>query len=135
MRMYGARSLQSAVRMVRSGSVHELRAGSRGNRQLAGRRAQRQLVRAASRSEKSIELRKDCHVSGLTRDEHLAWCKKRALEYLDRGDLEQAFTSMASDLSKHDELRKIGDLMGPVGMLYLMNHDARQLRHWIEGFN
>ena len=35
-----------------------------------------------------------------TRAEHLAWCKKRALEYVDAGDLLQAYTSMASDLGK-----------------------------------
>lgn len=71
----------------------------------------------------------------MTRDEHLAWCKKRALEYLDAGDLLEAFTSMGSDLSKHPELRNIGQMMFPVGMLYVQQHDARQLRRWIEGFN
>jgi hypothetical protein len=70
-----------------------------------------------------------------SRDEHLAWAKTRALEYLDRGDLANAFTSMASDLSKHEDFRKISAAMGPVGMLYVMNHDARNLRYWIEGFN
>lgn len=70
-----------------------------------------------------------------SRDEHLAWAKTRALEYLDRGDLEQAFTSMASDLSKHPELQRVGEHMSSVGLLYLMNRDARQLRRWIEGFN
>jgi hypothetical protein len=71
----------------------------------------------------------------MTRDEHLAWAKRRALLYLDRGDLKEAFTSMGSDLSKHPELAKIGEMMFPVGMLYVMNRDARQLRSWIEGFN
>jgi hypothetical protein len=70
----------------------------------------------------------------MTRDEHLAWAKKRALEYLDVGDLMNAFTSMGSDLSKHPDLKKIGAMMFPVGMLYVMRHDARQLRSWIEGF-
>jgi len=70
----------------------------------------------------------------MTRDEHLAWSKQRALEYLDAGDLANAFTSMASDLSKHPELRRIESTMAPVGLLYVMNHDTRQLRAWIEGF-
>jgi hypothetical protein len=39
----------------------------------------------------------------MTRDEHLAWAKKRALEYLDAGDPSQAFTSMLSDLGKHPD--------------------------------
>ncbi len=71
----------------------------------------------------------------LTRDEHLAWCKKRALEYLDSGDMLNAFTSMGSDLSKHPELRKVGEVMFPIGMLYVQQRDERQLRRWIEGFN
>lgn len=69
-----------------------------------------------------------------TRDEHLAFAKERALKYLDRGELADAFTSMGSDLSKHDELRAIGEKMGQVGLLYLMQRDARRLRAWIEGF-
>lgn len=70
----------------------------------------------------------------MTRDEHLAWAKKNALEYLDRGDLSNAFVSMFSDLSKHDELRGVGQKLSQVGLLYVMQHDARQLRAWIEGF-
>ncbi len=69
------------------------------------------------------------------RDTHLAWAKARALEYLDRGDLQQAFTSMLSDLNKHEELRAVGEKMGDIGFLYLMHNDAAQMRYWIEGFN
>jgi hypothetical protein len=71
----------------------------------------------------------------MTRDEHLAWAKRRALEYLDAADLLNAFTSMGSDLDKHPELRTIGQVMFPLGMLHVQNHDARELRRWIEGFN
>jgi hypothetical protein len=39
----------------------------------------------------------------VTRDEHLAWCKKRALEYVDAGDLTNAVASMGSDLKKHPD--------------------------------
>ncbi|MGH3813435.1 MAG: hypothetical protein ACRDUV_13435 [Pseudonocardiaceae bacterium] len=38
-----------------------------------------------------------------SRAEHLAWCKQRALEYVDQGDLQNAFASMASDLGKHPD--------------------------------
>lgn len=41
----------------------------------------------------------------MTRDEHLAWCKKRALEYAILGDYNQALISMMSDLSKHPETK------------------------------
>ncbi len=39
----------------------------------------------------------------MTRSEHIQWCKDRALEYCDKGDLRLAYMSMASDLQKHDE--------------------------------
>lgn len=35
--------------------------------------------------------------------EHIDWCKKRALEYVDDGDLTNAYASFMSDMSKHDE--------------------------------
>lgn len=38
-----------------------------------------------------------------TRAEHLAWCKQRALEYADRGELTNAISSMTSDLAKHPD--------------------------------
>jgi hypothetical protein len=39
----------------------------------------------------------------ITRDEHLALCKQRALAYCDRGDALNAITSMLSDMEKHPE--------------------------------
>jgi hypothetical protein len=39
----------------------------------------------------------------MTRAEHLQWCKDRALEYVDAGDLNGAIASMTSDLRKHKE--------------------------------
>lgn len=69
----------------------------------------------------------------MTRDEHLAWCKKRALEYLDRGDLLNAVTSMGSDLQKHPELRCNAFLL-MAGALDAQNGDVPAVRRWIEGF-
>jgi len=65
----------------------------------------------------------------------LAWCKQRALEYADRGDAEQAFNSMASDLGKHPETRcHIGIQLG--SMLLFGGHlRGDELRRWITGFN
>jgi hypothetical protein len=71
----------------------------------------------------------------VTRDEHLALAKKRALKHLEACELAEAFTSMGSDLSQHAELRAIGEKMFQVGLLYVMQHDERNLRRWIEGFN
>lgn len=71
-----------------------------------------------------------------TREEHLAWCKKRALEYVEIGDFNNAFNSMSSDLSKHDETR---DHIGiQLGMLQMMQGDLNtpdKMRDWITGFN
>lgn len=38
-----------------------------------------------------------------TRAEHVAFSKRRALQYLDRGDIEGAMTSFISDLGDHPE--------------------------------
>ena len=39
----------------------------------------------------------------MTRQEHLDFAKKRALEYCDRGELQHALDSLISDLGKHPE--------------------------------
>jgi hypothetical protein len=39
----------------------------------------------------------------MTKAEHLQWARARAIEYLDKGDAHQAFSSFASDLQKHEE--------------------------------
>lgn len=39
----------------------------------------------------------------MTRQEHLEWCKTRALEYAERGRVADAIASMTSDLGKHPE--------------------------------
>jgi hypothetical protein len=39
----------------------------------------------------------------MTRDEHMEWAKKRALEYCDFGDYVGALSSFCSDLQKHAE--------------------------------
>jgi hypothetical protein len=69
----------------------------------------------------------------MTRDEHLAWAKQRALEYLDRGDVTNAITSMVSDLEKCAELKGHPALMA-IGMLTAMHNDSMAARRWIEGF-
>jgi Tfp pilus assembly protein PilF len=70
----------------------------------------------------------------MTRQEHLDWCKKRALEYLDQGDIANAVTSMMSDMDKHEETRSAGESMIMLGMMYVLQHDREGARRWIEGF-
>jgi hypothetical protein len=75
----------------------------------------------------------------MTRSQHLAWSKQRALEYVERGELANAIASMISDLGKHPETAKsvlAGAIIAP-----LESTDAGDSRHvyavrkWIEGFN
>jgi hypothetical protein len=71
----------------------------------------------------------------MTREEHLAWCKGRALEYLDAGDLENAVASMGSDLTKHPETEtKSNDFLVLIGMRHVLDGDRAAVRRWIEGF-
>jgi hypothetical protein len=72
----------------------------------------------------------------MTRQEHLDWCKKRALEYVDIGDNSQAMTSMFSDLRKHEETE--GHAGIGLGMAMIMEghlNNAHEVRKFIEGFN
>jgi hypothetical protein len=74
----------------------------------------------------------------MTRAEHLAWCKERALAYVARGELVNAVASMASDLNKHSETRdesRARDALILIGALAAAEHDAGGVTRWIEGFN
>ena len=71
-----------------------------------------------------------------TRAEHLAWCKQRALEYVDQGDNTQALASMCSDLGKHSDTVGHGAIglgvsMAAAGAL----ETSDQMREFIEGFH
>jgi hypothetical protein len=72
----------------------------------------------------------------IMRKEHLAWCKKRALEYVAAGDLSNAYASMVSDLSKHPETE--GHVAIELGMLMMMAGNLKtpsEMKSFIEGFN
>jgi hypothetical protein len=70
-----------------------------------------------------------------TRAEHLAWCKQRALEYADRGDMANAIASMTSDLGKHPDTRGHSgvELMAMMAVTGQFDRPGR-LREFIEGF-
>ena len=72
----------------------------------------------------------------MTYKEHLDYCKKRALEYVDKGDYRQAFTSMASDMSKHPETANHPALGLGTDLLFAghLDHPIK-MREFIEGFN
>jgi hypothetical protein len=75
----------------------------------------------------------------MTRDEHLAWSKARALKYLEPGPFFnpiEAITSMCSDLTKHDELKNHIGINLAMGLLMIGDlHTEREARRFIEGFN
>ncbi len=74
----------------------------------------------------------------MTRQEHLQWCKDRALAYVDAGDLTSALSSMLSDMGKHPETEKSLAATAPLGMmLQIGGHLSRpeQMRDFINGFN
>jgi hypothetical protein len=69
------------------------------------------------------------------RAEHLAWCKRRALEYLDAGELQNALTSMLSDMEKHADTKyPAAGILVPLGISIVLREDAAEMRRWIEGF-
>lgn len=70
----------------------------------------------------------------MTRAEHVRWCKERALQYLDAGDLQGAVSSMTSDMSKHDETKDVMKAMAMIGLAELMTGNPDGVRRWITGF-
>lgn len=72
----------------------------------------------------------------MTRNEHLNWCKRRALEYVDNGDLTNAYASMSSDMGKHPETAghpavQLGTMLIISGQL----STSEQMRKFINDFN
>lgn len=69
------------------------------------------------------------------RAEHLAWCKERALAYLDAGEpVHLAFQSLGSDLRKYPDTAKHPAL--ELGMMQLVAGQLdtpAQMRRFIEG--
>ncbi len=72
----------------------------------------------------------------MNRSEHLQWCKNRAMEYANNGDIDQAFASMCSDLRKHEETKnhqamELGLLLRMTGGL----NTHTEMLDFIQGFN
>ena len=68
-----------------------------------------------------------------TYDEHLAWCKQRAREYLDHGDIAGAVASMLSDMNKHEETQ-VHPMLQAYGLLVASRFDMIEAKMFIEGF-
>ena len=72
----------------------------------------------------------------MNRSEHLDWCKQRANEYVEQNDMQQAFASFQSDMTKHPETcNHIALELGT--MLLVGGHlsSQSQMKDWINGFN
>lgn len=70
----------------------------------------------------------------IDRDEYLANCKRRALDYLNEGDIKNAITSMMSDLSKHDDFKGIANKLMSLALFHMMHPDRHEAKRFIEGF-
>lgn len=71
----------------------------------------------------------------MDRQQHLEWCKKRAHEYLARGDVRNAVTSMLSDLNKHPETELKTPTLAMPGMMAIQSGSHSEARRFIDGFN
>lgn len=75
----------------------------------------------------------------MDRQQHLNWCKQRAMEYVASGDLLEAVTSMMSDLTKHPETAKSSDgVLAAIGLLarqQAQSSDRAGVVRYIQGFN
>lgn len=72
----------------------------------------------------------------MTRSQHLAWAKERAIEYADQGDTACAVNSLASDLGKHPETAGHPGIQ-LMTMLAVSGEFSRpgRLREFIEGLS
>lgn len=71
----------------------------------------------------------------MNREAHLVWCKQRAIEYWQAGELADAVASMGRDLAKHpDTARSINNAITGLGMHAVLSRNSAGVRRWIDGF-
>jgi len=72
----------------------------------------------------------------MDRNEHLQWCKERAMEYIKADDVPQGIASFTSDMRKHTETANHPALT--LGMQLIMNNllnTVAKAEKFIMGFN
>jgi len=71
----------------------------------------------------------------MTRDEHIAWCKRRAIDEMEFStDPKQGVVSMMSDIRKHPETNS--EALQALCMMTLLGPCTEQgVRDFIQGFN
>lgn len=72
----------------------------------------------------------------MDRSEHLQWCKNRAMQYINAGDVPGGLASFISDMSKHKETEDHSALQ-LMGMLMMGGQlsSASEASKFIQGFN
>lgn len=68
----------------------------------------------------------------MTREEHLAWAKQRALEFVDLNQIPKAIASITSDLSKHPETVMARTQVVELMRMVLADTDNAAVRKFIE---
>ncbi len=72
----------------------------------------------------------------MSRSKHLQWCKDRALEYISRGKLQNALTSMGNDLNKHPETKGHSGIYLGMSLFVAKQLETREeMEKFINGFN
>jgi len=72
----------------------------------------------------------------MNRQEHLDWCKTRAIQILNKGNVTGAYASFVSDMNKHDELKNHIALEMGTMLLFSGNLSTdSEMKNFIEGFN
>ncbi len=69
----------------------------------------------------------------MNRQEHLQWCKKRALEELKENGVASAAASFVSDMGKHEQTKN--PMTQQLILFAMMSNDPKQLEECINGFN
>jgi hypothetical protein len=74
----------------------------------------------------------------MTRAQHIAWCKERALEYIDKGEVANAMASFTSDMGKHAETERQMNPLARLAVVATMQDTVAggtdNTRKFIEGF-
>lgn len=73
----------------------------------------------------------------MTKEEHLERSRSRAMEYLNKGQLMNAYISFGSDLDKHSETKPNNpESMNRIfeGFDYAVKKDVQALKNWINNF-
>lgn len=72
----------------------------------------------------------------LIRNAHLQWCKNRAIKYINSGNMNKVFTSMLSDLEKHENTCDHPGI--DLGMRLIIAgklQEEKDMKKFIDGFN